>query len=147
MGPRLLVAAACLVNLLTGACLGVAIDRTWLVEKPRHHRRGGPKMMVAEIGDALKLDAAQREKVTAICEARKPEFDDIFKEIGPKMEAVRRALENDVRAILTPEQLPRFEDYLKEKQRKEKEMRERWEHGDRADRDRGPDRGGPDRSK
>ncbi len=61
----------------------------------------------------LSLTAEQQQHVSAILEETKKNYNAIYDPIRPQMEAARREGRQKIRAILTPEQLPKFEEHLR----------------------------------
>jgi len=68
---------------------------------------------VAEFTKELSLTPQQAEQLDAILMARHAETKTIRDQTEAQIEAVRQKGRAQVRAILTPEQLPKFEDFLK----------------------------------
>lgn len=62
----------------------------------------------------LSLTPAQQEQVRAILADTKAQFDATYETIRPQMDSIRQQGRRTIRGILTPEQLPRFEQYLRQ---------------------------------
>ena len=108
MTPKSLLAVVSLSSLVAGAGLGAAADRTVLARAPK------PVHFVEWITDGLDLDAAQRTKVTAIFEARRPQFLDLVKEMRPKIQAFRDGTTTQLKAVLAPAQQARLDALVRE---------------------------------
>ena len=67
-----------------------------------------PKML-EHFSRELKLTADQKEKVRKIIEATREQIKVLHNEAKPRFDAIRADTDARIRAILTPEQLPRFE--------------------------------------
>jgi hypothetical protein len=109
MSPRLLIAFVCLVNLVAGTGLGVILDRTTLAEK---HKRPEFGHMLEK---RLDLDADQAKKVHDIFAAHRHQFEEATRD-------ARKQTDDEIRAILRPDQIEKFDDF-------KKEMRSRRERG------------------
>ena len=106
MSPRLLIAFVCLVNLVAGTGLGIVLDRTALGSEP--HRR-------PDLEKRLDLDADQAKKVHEIFAAHRYLFRDAAREF-------RKQTDDEIRAILRPDQQEKFEEFKKEmRARRERE--------------------------
>jgi hypothetical protein len=70
----------------------------------------------------LSLTPAQQQQVQMILLDTKAQFDATYDSIRPQMDSIRQQGRRSIRAILTQEQLPRFEQYLRQidEQRKAK---------------------------
>ncbi len=60
----------------------------------------------------LGLTLEQQTQLQAILDETKSRYDALYAPIRPQMEAARQEGRQQIRAILTPEQLPAFEEYL-----------------------------------
>lgn len=85
-----------------GAAAGSWAQR---VGGPRHGRMPPPPARVVQRLDReLKFDDAQRAAVLAVLESRRPEAEAQHREALERMEALRRSVHADIRALLRPEQ-------------------------------------------
>ena len=96
---------------LVGGALGFTADRVWMrdaayVNDPRASR--------ALLYDRLKLNALQRAAWDSILDDRHRQFDSLFKPIKPQMDSIRSRGRAQIRGLLTPKQLERFEAILRE---------------------------------
>jgi hypothetical protein len=82
------------------------------------HRMGGrrhrmsppsPQRMVAKIDRVVGLDDGQRRAVEGLLEARRPDAETLHRETFEKMEALRRSVSADIRALLRPDQQAKFD--------------------------------------
>ena len=78
-----------------------------LSEPQRRARR------VEELTKELTLTPQQAQQVDAILQQRHAETKAIHEQTDAQLDAVRQKGRAQVRAILTPEQLPKFEEFLK----------------------------------
>lgn len=121
MSPRLLVGLLCLVNLVAGVGLGVALDRTVLVERPHKHGRGDRPDFARMLEKRLDLDAEQAKKVREILATRRPLFEEAMHDVRPKLDAIRAESDAQIRAVLRPDQAARWDELRKDMQRHERE--------------------------
>jgi hypothetical protein len=73
-------------------------------------RNRGPRQ-VERVHDYLGLDQAQREQVNIILEEGRKEVRQLRMESRPRMEAIEAQTHARIRAVLTPDQLTRYEEY------------------------------------
>lgn len=64
--------------------------------------------------EALVLSPDQQEQVRAILTDTKGQFDATYETIRPQMDAIRQQGRRNIRAVLSQEQLPKFEEYLRQ---------------------------------
>jgi len=69
--------------------------------------------VVERLTNELSLTALQQQQVTTILEETKKNYNTIIDPVRPQMEAARHDGRQKIRAILTPEQLPKFEEHLR----------------------------------
>ena len=110
---------------LLGAALGGVVGYTYehhlvsaastpLPEPARRAQR------VEELTKALGLTSAQRQQVDAILLERHTEVKTIHDQTDAQIDQVRQKGREQIRAILLPEQRPKFEEFLKELDQKRK---------------------------
>ncbi|MEK7475367.1 MAG: hypothetical protein AAB152_06980 [Candidatus Coatesbacteria bacterium] len=99
------------VGLAAGLALGLHAPR-WGFPHPR---RGGDRtaLMVDRVSRQLKLDAGQREKLTAILEKTHHRIMRLRRDVGPKFEAIRKEASREIEKILTPDQVERYRELEK----------------------------------
>jgi Spy/CpxP family protein refolding chaperone len=113
------------VVFLLGAALGgmigysyehhlVSAANTPLPEPARRAQR------VEELTKLLGLTSTQSQQVDAILLARHTEVKTIHDQTDAQIDQVRQKGRDQIREILTPEQKPRFEDFLRELDQKRK---------------------------
>ena len=74
-------------------------------------RNGKPQdFIIQKMDERLKLTSQQREQIRAVLDDNFSRYSEIRKEIEPRMSAVRQQGREKIRAVLTPEQLPKFEE-------------------------------------
>lgn len=75
--------------------------------------QSGKRSHVERLTTLLSLTPQQHEQVRAILADTKAQFDATYDSIRPQMDAIRLQGRQNIRALLTPQQLPLFEDYLR----------------------------------
>jgi flagellar basal body-associated protein FliL len=69
--------------------------------------------MVEKLAQELQLTAAQRESLDPILVAFQEQYQAVHKQVEPQMKEVREASRKKIRALLTPEQQGKYDEYLK----------------------------------
>jgi Spy/CpxP family protein refolding chaperone len=77
--------------------------------------------MLNRLSSKLKLSPEQKEKVGAILTTAHQQMEALSKETGPKFEAIRNSTSDQIRSVLTPEQLTKFNEMHEKFDRKAKE--------------------------
>jgi flagellar basal body-associated protein FliL len=106
------------VVFLLGAALGgllgyvftyrsYASQATQLSEQARRQQR------VAELTQLLSLTHDQAQQLDSIISSMQIEFKTIRKQVDPQIDDARQRGRNQIRAILTSDQKPKFEEFLK----------------------------------
>ncbi|HZV01108.1 MAG TPA: hypothetical protein VFF73_30625 [Planctomycetota bacterium] len=115
MGPKALVAIACLVNLLAGFGFGV----TFGVRVGTRHERHGLERpgettdqkldrLASELCERLAVTPEQEPRVRAVLRARLPRFEALISEVRPRLEAFKKDAFKDLEAVLTPAQVEKL---------------------------------------
>ena len=95
--------------------LGVAAGAMGFYLANRQVTASGDKRaaVVERLTKDLSLNAEQQAQLTAILEDSKKQYDTIYAPIRPQVESVRQQGRQKIRALLTPEQLVKFEEHLR----------------------------------
>ena len=122
---RLLAVAFSLGALVGGAA-------TMLAERGSHARaprEGGRQGYVARLETEVGLSEEQKRKVEAVLDRHEPVMDSIWNQVRQQFDTERQAVRRDIRAVLTPEQVAKYDAMLarKDSLRREKESK----HGNR----------------
>jgi Spy/CpxP family protein refolding chaperone len=111
MGPKAMLALACVASLLAGGATGVALDHTVLRGRPPERRPGRPEggrrgggPGVGRLAERLDLDKKQVEEVEKILEASRPRFAAIMDSVKPQLRALHEEQDAEIRKVLRPEQ-------------------------------------------
>ena len=116
------------VLLVTGAAAGIAIDR-WLVREPgrggerRWWERRRPEALAGRYRHDLDLDEAQARAVAEILSRTWTETRKTFAPVEPQVDAIRRRGDDEIRALMRPEQRTRFEEMTSRQEQRRAAMR------------------------
>lgn len=105
--PWTVVIPVFLAGLLVGAAGGSWAQRAAF----RHFRQGppGPHGILEHFSRELSLDAGQRAAVNAILQRHGPELDALRQKTSTQFEAIRKAMDEEIKQELNAEQRRRFE--------------------------------------
>jgi Spy/CpxP family protein refolding chaperone len=111
-----------LISFLLGLVLGGALFYTgmhfcrhhWKGDPSRMNREHDPKKMLEKLSKELGLSADQKVQVEKIFESKMVKIKDLREKVRPQFEAVRKAIDAEIRAVLTPEQQVKFEVLVKQ---------------------------------
>jgi len=73
----------------------------------------GPMRLAPQLAEALGLDADQQQKLDEVFARRRGRLESIQGGVRQKFEEEQRALREEIRTILSAEQMTRFEDWLR----------------------------------
>ena len=92
-----------------GALVGGAA--TMLADRSRHgpDRFGERPAFTQYLKDELDLTADQEQKVTAVMDRHQPAMESIWGLVRPQFEAERETVRQEIRQLLLPEQLKKYE--------------------------------------
>ncbi len=104
---RIQTALLLLVMFVAGVVTGAAVVRLSSGHRPPpRHGDGGIPRPLLELG----LSQAQQTQVRAIMDKHRAEFEAVFRETRPKVQAVQEQVDQEIRPLLTPEQQQRLEE-------------------------------------
>lgn len=75
--------------------------------------RRGPAQVVQQLTTELNLSAEQQQQLNTVLEETRQKYNSIYETVRPQMEQARQDGRARIRSILTTEQLPKFEEYLR----------------------------------
>lgn len=108
------LAAVFLLGASLGGVLGYAAFRYGTAAAGSRHAEGARRArMVERLDQGLHLTTAQKSTLEHILTALQAQYDTIHEQIDPQINTERQKARNQIREILTPEQKPKFEDFLK----------------------------------
>lgn len=73
-----------------------------------------PELLIERLDRVLRLTGEQREQVEAIFDARGGRLEEMQREVVARADEERRALQAEIRTVLTPQQQQRFDRWLQE---------------------------------
>ncbi len=114
--PKQLAAVFLVSALLVGGALGFAVDRVVgdrLLPRAEAAPVPAPRNALDEFSAEIGLTPQQRAAVDSIMDERHRIIDSIMQPVRPQITVAREAARRQIRARLTPEQVPRFDAYVK----------------------------------
>ncbi len=87
--------------------------RVWGARPEIQSHRDRHARMVEQLTHELNLTSAQQKQLEAILADMQSRYEEIHKQTAPQAEQVRQQGREQIRAILTPEQRPKFEEFLR----------------------------------
>lgn len=107
-----LIGAAILIcGMIIGACLTLVVVRNRVIDLI-HHPQKRTAAMVRRLDRALDLSQEQRGEVREVLRKHRAEFNEIRREVGPRVKRQIEALDRDVSAVLDPEQKRKWDRLL-----------------------------------
>jgi len=106
-----------LIVFVLGIALGalgtyVVGARVWGARPESQSHRDKRARMVERFTHELNLTRAQQKQLEAIVAEMQSKYEEIRKQTAPQTEQVRQEGREQIRAILSPEQKPKFEEFL-----------------------------------
>jgi Spy/CpxP family protein refolding chaperone len=91
------------------------------------NRRSNPTRMVSRLTEALNLTAEQQTRLSAVLNDTQTHFEALRQQMNPRFDEVRQQSREQMRQIVTPEQRPVLDDFLRrrDERRLEQERRRR----------------------
>jgi protein CpxP len=86
-------------------------ERVWGKQNPAGQPTKG--QIVNNLTRELQLTSDQQKQLAAIVDDTRAQWRTLYSTIEPKHEEIRQQSRDRVRAILTPEQKPKFEEFMK----------------------------------
>lgn len=101
------IGVAFLIGLLLGTLVGSPslhrkFKKSW--DKRPHHER-----MLDRFASKLDLSPKQKNEMAPILQAKRVRVEALFTEMAPKFEQIRTETNSDIRKLLNPDQLEKFE--------------------------------------
>ncbi len=107
-----------------GLSIHVAADRGWT---GHHGPRGGSgkARLMDQLTRELELSAEQQNQLQAVLDQTRQRYQSIYEQIRPQMEQARLRGRENIRKLLTAEQLPKFEALVQrmDEERKKRDSR------------------------
>lgn len=107
---------------LGGIVGGVGMTRADSRDEVRPRPGQGGTAFLTRLTDTLTLSPAQQDSIHAILERHDPVADSLWREVRPRFDSLRTALQDDIRAQLTDDQQRKYNEML---ERRDREYRQR----------------------
>jgi hypothetical protein len=118
MSPRIQSILVLIGVFALGGVTGGALTRFYGVRHaPRASFESPPLVMrqrafIAALDRDVNLEDDQRDEIRAIMSEHEPEIRDIRRLVGPRVRALRAAALDEIRRVMRPDQLPRFQRFV-----------------------------------
>jgi hypothetical protein len=129
---RLIVLTIFVIGFAAGALSMNLYERFSSQGPDKDGSRHGSNYVLKKMDRNLDLSDEQEKEVGAILEEAKQQYNEIkkdmqprIKEYEPRLESVRLQSRDRIRAVLKPDQLPKFEEMVQENDRRREEMNEK----------------------
>jgi Spy/CpxP family protein refolding chaperone len=112
---------------VTAFVLGISVGAAgqFLLSQPPPPVASTPGDVADEMTRAVKLDQSQRSQVMQILGACQKQSQDLREQTRPQYHAIRENARNRIRAILSPEQLVSFNEWIKDLDARREKKQER----------------------
>jgi Spy/CpxP family protein refolding chaperone len=112
---------------VTAFVLGIAVGASgqFLLSQPLSPVTSTPGDVADEMTRAAKLDQSQRSQVIEILGDCQKQSQDLREQTRPQYQAIRERARNRIRAILSPEQLVSFNQWIKDLDARREKKEER----------------------
>ena len=107
---------------LLGVIIGAAGTYYFAWYSGRWHRGFNKERIVRHLTRELNLSPTQVQQVNQIMDEERQKFGAMQKQIDPQFRAIREDTRNHIRQILTPEQLPKFNELVRRVDERRKHM-------------------------
>jgi hypothetical protein len=105
-----------------GLIAGALVTRQVYRHRIDQFIEGGPQavaeFIVERLTHELKLDGAQREHLRTIVEKARSEIREVRRQIKPHIDEIRDHAVNEIRSMLKPEQVQKFNELVAERREK-----------------------------
>src|SRR5262245_56911980 len=128
---RLVVLTVFVIGFVAGA-LSLNLYEHLNPSSKNHTPRGGPEVLLRRMTDKVGLNSEQQDQVKKILDETGEKYKKIREEVEPQIKPfeprfnrVRQESRDRIRALLTQEQLPKYEQMVQEHDRMREQERER----------------------
>jgi Spy/CpxP family protein refolding chaperone len=114
-----------IVVFLLGAVLGGLATHVWSIHASTSSIPHGPDQLIDQLSHQLQLSPYQLKQVTDIVDQTHSQVRAIYAPLDAQREQIRQQARERIRAVLTPDQKVKFEDFLRhlDEERKKEERR------------------------
>ena len=128
---RLIVVSVFVIGFAAGA-LSLNLYQQLNPSSKTNGPRGGAEVLIKRMNEEVGLNSDQQDQIKKILDetrekyrAVREEMDPAIKTFEPRFNAVRQESRNRIRALLTPDQLPKYEEMVNKHDRMREQERER----------------------
>jgi len=128
---RLIVLSVFVIGFAAGA-LALNLYQSLNGSNKKDPRRGGTEFLIGKMNEEVGLTGDQQEKIRKILEETsekykqiRVEIDPLVKPFEPRFNTVRQESRDRIRALLTPDQLPKYEEMVQKHDKMREQERER----------------------
>ena len=128
---RLIVVSVFVIGVAAGA-LALNLYQQLSRSSDRNTPRSGTEMLLKRMNDKVGLASDQQEQIKKILDETADKYKDIRKEMDPvvkplepRFNSVRQETRDRIRALLTAEQLPKYEQMVEEHDKMREQEKER----------------------
>ena len=129
---RFIVVTVFVIGFAAGA-LSLNLYQQLTNSKSKDRPQRGAEMIVERMNRAVGLTQPQQEQIKKILDETNEKYRDLrinlieprIKDVEPQFSAVRQESRDRIRALLTPEQLPKYEQMIQERDRIREQEREK----------------------
>jgi Spy/CpxP family protein refolding chaperone len=128
---RLIVLSVFVIGFAAGA-LALNLYQSLNGSNKKDPRRGGTEFLIGKMNEEVGLTGDQQEKIRKILDETsekykqiRVEIDPLVKPFEPRFNTVRQESRDRIRALLTPEQLPKYEEMVTKHDKMREQERER----------------------
>ena len=127
---QLSIALSMLAVFVSGSMVGAFAHRLYMVrtataDAPPHQRRSPAEFRQRYLGEMkirLGLDDTQTARLNEVLDHTRQRFRDFNEKHKTELSGIHEDQVREIRAMLKPEQMPLYEEYLKEREAKRKEF-------------------------
>lgn len=113
------------ISLLIGFFLGAGAGHFKHMCFGKPHRPGEMKeFMIKKLSKDLHLNEGQKTKVSAIFDLKQPQMMALHEQMRPQFEALRNSTNDEIRKVLNPDQISKFEQINAEMEKRFNEFRQ-----------------------
>jgi len=128
---RLIVVSVFVIGFAAGA-LALNLYQSLNGSNKKDPRRGGTEFLIGKMNEEVGLTSDQQEKIRKILDETsekykqiRVEIDPLVKPFEPRFNTVRQESRDRIRALLTSEQLPKYEEMVQKHDKMREQERER----------------------
>jgi len=128
---RLIVVSVFVIGFAAGALSLNLYQQLTSSDSKKTEPRGGTEVLLKKMNDEVGLSSDQQEQIKKILDETNDKYREIRKEIDPvlkpyepRFNAVRQESRDRIRALLSPEQLPKYEKMVEKHDKMREQERE-----------------------